>query len=200
MGTDRALPLVDVARAFYRPVGLPRQFGIGLEASGSWSADLQNFPNGAHVCEVEVDPETGAVAIDRYVVVDDVGRVINPLICEGQIQGGLAQGIGQALFEHVAYDRESGQLLSATFGDYAMPRAADFPHFEADFREVPCKTNPLGVKGIGEAGSVGAPPTVINAILDALRPLGVEHVDMPATPAAIWKAVSSASGRGPRSG
>jgi aerobic carbon-monoxide dehydrogenase large subunit len=193
VGTDRAMPLADVARAFYRPVGLPKQFGIGLEASGAWSADLQNFPNGAHVCEVEVDPETGTVAIDRYVVVDDVGRVINPLICEGQIQGGLAQGIGQALFEHVAYDRESGQLLSATFSEYAMPRAGDFPEFEAEFREVPCRTNPIGVKGIGEAGSVGAPPTVINAILDALRPLGVGHVDMPATPAHVWDALQRAT-------
>jgi aerobic carbon-monoxide dehydrogenase large subunit len=192
VGTDRALPLTDVARAFYRPVGLPRQFGIGLEASGAWSAEPQNFPNGAHVCEVEVDPETGAVAIDRYVVVDDVGRVINPLICEGQIQGGLAQGIGQALFEHVAYDRESGQLLSATLGDYALPRAADVPDFEAEFHEVLCRTNPIGVKGIGEAGSVGAPPTVINAILDALRPLGVDHVDMPATPAHVWNVLRRA--------
>jgi carbon-monoxide dehydrogenase large subunit len=206
VGTDRAMPLVDVARAFYRPVGLPRQFGIGLEASGAWAADPQNFPNGAHVCEVEVDPETGTTAIDRYIVVDDVGRVINPLICEGQIQGGLAQGIGQALFEHVVYDRESGQLLSATFTDYAMPRCHDMPRFTADFREIPCTTNPIGVKGIGEAGSVGAPPTVINAILDALRPLGVEHVDMPATPARIWDAVqnalavSSPSGRAPRRG
>jgi carbon-monoxide dehydrogenase large subunit len=173
-------------------VGLPKQFGIGLEASGAWAADPQNFPNGAHVCEVEVDPETGAVTLDRYVVVDDVGRVINPLICEGQIQGGLAQGIGQALLEHVAYDRESGQLLSATFADYAMPRADDLPAFTLDFREVPCRTNPLGIKGIGEAGSVGAPPTVLNAILDALRPLGVEHVDMPATPARVWEALRRA--------
>jgi carbon-monoxide dehydrogenase large subunit len=192
VGTDRTMALVDVARAFYRPVGLPKQFGIGLEASGAWAADPQNFPNGAHVCEVEVDPETGAVTLDRYVVVDDVGRVINPLICEGQIQGGLAQGIGQALLEHVAYDRESGQLLSATFADYAMPRADDLPAFTLDFREVPCRTNPLGIKGIGEAGSVGAPPTVLNAILDALRPLGVEHVDMPATPARVWEALRRA--------
>jgi carbon-monoxide dehydrogenase large subunit len=191
VGTDRAMPLVDVARAFYRPVGLPRQFGIGLEASGAYAAEPQNFPNGAHVCEVEVDPETGAMAIDRYIVVDDVGRVINPLICEGQIQGGLAQGIGQALFEQVAYDRESGQLLSATFTEYVMPRSDDLPAFTMDFREVPCTTNPLGVKGVGEAGSVGAPPTVINAILDALRPLGVEHIDMPATPARIWDALRS---------
>jgi len=120
-------------------------------------------------------------------VVDDVGRVINPLICEGQIQGGLAQGIGQALFEQVAYDRESGQLLSGTFADYCMPRADDLPPFDLDFHEVLCRTNPIGVKGVGEAGSVGAPPTVINAILDALRPLGVDHLDMPATPARIWE-------------
>jgi len=192
VGTDRAMPLVDVAKAFYRPVGLPRQFGIGLEASGAWSAEPQNFPNGAHVCEVEVDPDTGRVTIDRYVVVDDVGRVINPLICEGQIQGGLAQGIGQALVEQVAYDRESGQLLSSSFTDYCMPRADDLPDFTMDFREVPCRTNPLGVKGIGEAGSVGAPPTIVNAILDALRPLGVEHVDMPATPAEVWSRLHSA--------
>jgi carbon-monoxide dehydrogenase large subunit len=192
VGTDRALPLVDVAKAFYRPVGLPKEFGIGLEASGAYAADPQNFPNGAHLCEVEVDPDTGMLAIDRYVVVDDVGRVINPLICEGQIQGGLAQGIGQALFEHVAYEQESGQLLSSTFMDYAMPRSEDLPSFTTDFREIPCTTNPLGVKGIGEAGSVGAPPTVINAILDALHPLGVDHVDMPATPARIWEAVRRA--------
>ena len=192
VGTDKGIALVDVARAFYRPVGLPREFGIGLEASGSWSADPQNFPNGAHVCEVEVDPETGRVVLDRYAVVDDVGRVINPLICEGQIQGGLAQGIGQALLEQVAHDPESGQLLSATFTDYAMPRSDDLPGFMADFREVPCRTNPLGVKGIGEAGSVGAPPTVINAILDALAPLGVEHLDMPATPSRVWEALRRA--------
>jgi carbon-monoxide dehydrogenase large subunit len=192
VGTDRALPLVDVAKAFYRPVGLPKQFGIGLEASGAYAAEPQSFPNGAHVCEVEVDPDTGKVTIDRYIVVDDVGRVINPLICEGQIQGGLAQGIGQALLEHVVYDRDSGQLLSGTFAEYAMPRSDDLPPFTLDFHEVPCTTNPLGVKGVGEAGSVGAPPTVINAILDALRPLGVDHIDMPATPAQIWGRVRQA--------
>ncbi|HLB15185.1 MAG TPA: xanthine dehydrogenase family protein molybdopterin-binding subunit, partial [Burkholderiales bacterium] len=191
-GTDRSIALVDVAKAFYRPVGLPKQFGIGLEASGAWAADPQSFPNGCHVCEVEVDPETGAVTIDRYAVVDDVGRVINPLVCEGQVQGGLAQGIGQALLEVVAYDNESGQLLSGSFSDYAMPRADDLPAFDLEFIEVPCKTNPIGVKGVGEAGSVGAPPTVMNAILDALRPLGVEHVDMPATPRRVWEAIRAA--------
>ena len=193
-GTDRSVALVDVAKAFYRPVGLPKQFGIGLDGSGTWAADPQNFPNGCHICEVEVDPETGTVTIDRYAVVDDVGRVINPLICEGQIQGGLAQGIGQALLENVAYDPESGQLISGSFSDYAMPRADDLRGFDLDFIEVPCKTNPIGVKGVGEAGSVGAPPTVMNAILDALRPLGVEHLDMPATPHRVWEAIRAARG------
>ncbi len=188
-GTDRGISLTDVAKAFYRPVGLPRQFGVGLDASGSASAEPPNFPNGCHICEVEVDPDTGEVAIDRYAVVDDVGVTINPLICEGQIHGALAQGIGQALFENVVYDRESGQMLSASFMDYAMPRATDFPDYALEFVEVPCKTNPLGVKGVGEAGCVGAPPAVIGAILDALRPLGVEHIDMPATPHRVWQAI-----------
>ncbi len=188
-GTDRSTPLTDVAKAFYRPVGLPAHFGIGLEASGSAATDPPNFPNGCHICEVEVDPDTGMVTIERYTVVDDVGVVINPLICEGQVQGGLAQGIGQALLEQVVYDPESGQLLTGTFTDYGMPRSDDVPATEMDFHNVPCKTNPLGVKSIGEAGSVGAPPTVINAVLDALRPLGVKHIDMPASPHRVWKAI-----------
>ena len=170
VGTDRSIPLAEVAKGRYRPVGPTTQFGIGLDASGA-SAAPPTFPNGCHACEVEVDPETGVVEIDRYAVVDDVGRVINPMICHGQIEGALAQGIGQALMENVAFDRASGQMLSASFADYAMPRAADLPpHYELDFIDVPAKTNPLGVKGIGEAGCVGAPPAVMNAILDALRP------------------------------
>ena len=145
------------------------------------------------MCEVEVDPDTGVVEIARYVVVDDVGRVINPLICHGQIDGALAQGIGQALMEHVAFDAESGQMLSASFMDYAMPRATDFAvHAQMEFVDVPAKTNPLGVKGIGEAGCVGAPPAVMNAILDALRPRGVQHLDMPATPRRVWEALQRA--------
>jgi carbon-monoxide dehydrogenase large subunit len=188
-GTDRGMSLVNVAKAFYRPVGLPKQFGVGLDASGTASAEQPNFPNGCHICELEVDPETGEVFIDRYAVVDDVGVTINPLICEGQIHGALAQGIGQALFENVAFDRESGQMLSASFMDYAMPRATDFPDYALEFIEVPCKTNPLGVKGVGEAGCVGAPPAVIGAILEALGPLGVEHIDMPATPHRVWRAI-----------
>jgi carbon-monoxide dehydrogenase large subunit len=154
------------------------------------SARPPSFPNGCHACELEIDPDTGEVFIDRYAVVDDVGRVINPMICHGQIEGALAQGIGQALMENVAFDRESGQMLSASFMDYAMPRANDLPlHYQLDFIDVPAKTNPLGVKGIGEAGCVGAPPAVMNAILDALGPLGIKHLDMPATPLRVWQAI-----------
>jgi aerobic carbon-monoxide dehydrogenase large subunit len=192
VGTDRSLPLTEVAKAFFRPVGPTTKFGTGLDASGS-SNHPPTFPNGCHVCELEVDPQTGEVSIERYAVVDDVGRVINPMICHGQIEGALAQGIGQALMENVAFDRESGQMLSASFMDYAMPRAADLPlHYELDFIDVPAKTNPLGVKGVGEAGCVGAPPAVMNAILDALRPLGVQQLDMPATPQRVWQAIQSA--------
>jgi carbon-monoxide dehydrogenase large subunit len=187
-GTDRSLSFMEVARAFYRP-SLPKGFSVGLEASGSWGSEPSNYPNGCHICEVEVDPETGQVVLDRYSVVDDLGRVINPMICEGQIHGGLSQGIGQALMEKVVYDRESGQLLSGSFSDYAMPRADDMPSFAVDYVEVPCRTNPLGIKGVGEAGSVGTPPTITNAIVDALRPLGVEHVEMPCTPDAVWRAI-----------
>ncbi len=193
-GTDRAIALTDVAKAFHRPVGLPPQFGVGLDASGS-SSHPPTFPNGCHICELEVDPETGEVQIDRYAVVDDVGRPINPMICEGQIEGALAQGIGQALMENVAFDRESGQMLSASFMDYAMPRATDVPQYALDFVDVPARTNPLGVKGVGEAGCVGAPPAVMNAILDALRPVGVEHIDMPATPGRVWQAIEKSRKR-----
>ena len=192
VGTDRGIPLTEVAKAFYRPVGPTTKFGIGLDASGG-SNHPPTFPNGCHICELEVDPDTGAVEVDRYVVVDDVGRVINPMICHGQIEGALAQGLGQALMENVAFDAESGQMLSASFMDYAMPRANDVPlHVEMDFIDVPAKTNPLGVKGVGEAGCVGAPPAIMNALLDALRPLGVKHLDMPATPRRVWEALQQA--------
>jgi aerobic carbon-monoxide dehydrogenase large subunit len=191
-GTDRSLPMPEVAKAFYRRTGAPSEFGLGLEASAAWSGDTPNYPNGCHVCEVEVDPESGDVRIDRYAIVDDAGVVLNPMICEGQIHGGVAQGIGQALFEHVVYDRVTGQLVSGSFQDYALPRADNVPHFEARFSGVPCATNPLGVKGVGECGTTGAPPAVINAILDALAPLGVDHIDMPATPHRVWQAIRAA--------
>ncbi|MGC1351490.1 MAG: molybdopterin cofactor-binding domain-containing protein, partial [Xanthobacteraceae bacterium] len=150
-----------------------------------------NYPNGCQVCEVEVDPETGAVHIDRFAAIDDLGMVINPMICEGQIHGGIAQGVGQALFENVVYEK-SGQLVTGSFLDYGMPRADDFPFFTSEFVEIPATTNPLGIKGIGEAGTIAAPPTVVNAVLDAVRELGVEHLDMPLTPERIWQAVNAA--------
>jgi carbon-monoxide dehydrogenase large subunit len=193
VGTDKALAIADVAKASYAPMGpLTQKFGVGLEASGSHSAEPPSHPNGAHVCEVEVDPETGEVRIDRYFVVDDLGRVLNPMIVRGQIQGGVIQGIGQALIEHQVYDPQSGQLLSGSFMDYGMPRADVMPDVEAQLEEVPCRTNPLGVKGIGESGTIGAPPTVINAVIDALKPLGVHQIDMPATPARVWQAIAKA--------
>jgi carbon-monoxide dehydrogenase large subunit len=192
-GTDRRISMADVAKAFYRPVGIPAEFGLGLEASASYNPEAPNFPNGCHACEVEVDPQTGQVHVDRYTVVDDLGRVINPMICEGQVHGGVAQGLGQALLEEVVYDRESGQLLTGSFADYCMPRADDVPLMATGFAEIPSTTNPLGIKGVGEAGAVGAPPALINAVLDALRPQGVQHIDMPATPRRVWEALAQAT-------
>ena len=196
MGTDKRMSIGDVARAFFAPAGPVLKLGLGLDGVGTWSGvpgGAPNYPNGCQVCEVEVDPETGAVRIDRFVAVDDLGMVINPMICEGQIHGGIAQGVGQALFENVVYDRQSGQLITGSFLDYGMPRADDFPAFVSELVEIPAKTNPLGIKGIGEAGTIAAPPTVVNAVLDALRELGVEHLDMPLTPARIWQAANSAA-------
>jgi carbon-monoxide dehydrogenase large subunit len=154
----------------------------------------QTFPNGCHIVEVEIDPDTGVVTIERYTVVDDFGRTINPLLLEGQVHGGIAQGIGQALFEHGVYDPDSGQLLSGSFMDYAMPRASDIPSFAFSTHNVPSTANPLGVKGAGEAGAVGAPPAVINAIVDALHGrVGLRHIDMPATPRRVWEALNGIS-------
>jgi carbon-monoxide dehydrogenase large subunit len=194
-GTDRSMALTDVAKAFYRPAGLPKQFEVGLEAAGSFASEPPNYPNGCHTCEVEVDPQTGAVAVVRYTAVDDVGRVMNHLLCEGQIHGGVAQGIGQALMEAVVYDRD-GQLVTGSFMDYCMPRADDFPEIASELTEIPSTTNPLGVKAAGEAGATGAPPAIIGAVLDALRPLGVEHIDMPATPSRVWQALQRAQAHG----
>jgi aerobic carbon-monoxide dehydrogenase large subunit len=194
VGTDRALPLTAVAQAFYRPAMLPPQFDVGLEASGTFAAEPPNYPNGCHVCEVEIDAETGLVTLDRYAAVDDVGKVMNRLLCEGQIHGGVAQGVGQALMERVVFD-DAGQLVTGSFQDYAMPRADDLPEFSSELTEVPATTNPLGVKGAGEAGATGAPPAVIGAVLDALKPLGIEHLDMPATPDRVWAAIKAHEGR-----
>ncbi|MBM3485998.1 MAG: xanthine dehydrogenase family protein molybdopterin-binding subunit [Alphaproteobacteria bacterium] len=191
-GTDKAVPIQAVAgTAFAIPFGVPATGGIGLEAEASFGGP-PNFPNGCQVCEVEVDLDTGKVEIVRFTTVNDVGFALNPLLLHGQIHGGLAQGIGQALCEAIVFDEASGQLLSGSFMDYCMPRADDFCSFVTDENQVPCQTNPLGVKGAGEAGTVGAPPAVVNAIVDALGPLGVTHVDMPATPERVWQAIRAA--------
>lgn len=187
------ITLTEVARAFYYPRGITDAFGVGLEGTGTWSTERENFPNGCHVCEVEVDTETGEVVIDRYTLVDDIGVVINPMIAEGQLHGGLAQGLGQALLEQQVYDRESGQLVSGSLGDYGIPRIGFMPPVQSAFECTPCLTNPLGVKGVGEGATIGAPPAVISAVLDALRPLGVTHLDMPATPDRVWQAIQDAA-------
>ncbi|MEO5375589.1 MAG: xanthine dehydrogenase family protein molybdopterin-binding subunit [Alphaproteobacteria bacterium] len=167
--------------------------GLGpLEGRATWKPQSGTYPNGCHICEVEIDPETGVVTLVDYSIVDDVGVVLNPLLLEGQIIGGAAQGIGQALLEKVVYDPDSGQLLTGTLVDYAMPRADAMPPFRFDTNEVPCRRNPLGVKGAGEAGTIGATPTVINAVVDALAPLGIDHIDMPATPLRVWQAMQAA--------
>ena len=193
VGTDKSITLVDLARKSYAPAGWPAEFGVGLEAVGTFTPTRSNFANGCHICEVEVDPDTGGVKIASYIGVDDSGIIINPLLFEGQIHGGLAMGIGQALMEHVAFDDASGQLLSGSFMDYCMPRAEHFSWF--DMHDLPdrCRSNPIGVKGAGESGTVGAPPTVINAIVDALRDRGVTDVPMPATPLRVWQAMQAAA-------
>jgi carbon-monoxide dehydrogenase large subunit len=151
-----------------------------------------SYPYGAHVCEVEVDPDTGAVKVIAYVAVDDVGRAVNPMIIHGQVHGGIAQGVGQALLEHAHYDPESGQMLAGSFMDYAMPRASDLPNYITELSEVPSSTHPLGIRPAGEGGTVPALAVVINAVVDALWDLGVRHVEMPATPQKVWQAIEDA--------
>jgi aerobic carbon-monoxide dehydrogenase large subunit len=162
-----------------------------LQGAGAFSSGMPSFPNGCHICEVEIDPETGEAALDRYTVVDDIGTVINPLLAKGQIMGGVAQGAGQALSEDVVYGEDSGQLLTGTLMDYGIPRAETMPTISIDFSPVPSPTNPLGAKGVGEGGTVASTPTVMNAILDALAPLGITDIPMPATPERIWRAMRS---------
>jgi carbon-monoxide dehydrogenase large subunit len=163
----------------------------GLEMVAVFEPPATTFPFGAHLCQVEIDPDTGRIELQRYVSVDDCGRVINPLLAEGQRLGGIIQGLGQALCEEVIYD-ESGQLLTATLMDYAMPRASMFPRIELASTVTPTAVNPLGAKGIGELGTIGATPCVVSAVLDALRPLGVAHIDMPLRPERVWRAIQAA--------
>jgi carbon-monoxide dehydrogenase large subunit len=193
--TDRKVTLDAVARAAFNPAQLPADVEPGFAESGHFTPAAPTFPNGVHVCEVEIDPETGIVKIERYLVVDDFGVVINPLLLAGQVYGGIAQGVGQAMLERTVYDGESGQLLSGTLQDYALPRADDLPALEFAYNVVPCRTNPLGVKGAGEAGAIGSPPALINAIVDALAELGIEHIDMPATPEVVWRTIRAATPR-----
>ena len=190
-GSKRGIDLPALAEAARDPANLPDGMTPGLDADAYNDSDVFTFPNGCHTAEVEIDPQTGAVTLERYLAIDDYGRLINPMLTQGQVQGGVAQGIGQALCEHTVYDGRLGQLLSGSFIDYALPRADDLPLLEITLAELPTTVNPLGVKGAGQAGCMAAPQTIINAILDALAPLGVAHIDMPATPERVWRAIRS---------
>jgi carbon-monoxide dehydrogenase large subunit len=188
-GTDKKMPIQQVAQLSYKPI-LPPHLGLGLSGQGDFLLQGFTFPNGCQVAEVEIDPDTGTTTVVGLVSVDDVGTVINPLLLEGQLVGGIVQGIGQALLEDVIYEDQTGQLLTGSFMDYAMPRAEDLPPIRIETLPTPTLTNPLGVKGAGEAGTVGATPVIISAILDALSPLGVNDIALPATPERVWKAIN----------
>jgi carbon-monoxide dehydrogenase large subunit len=182
VGTDRSVSLFDVAKG--------NKGALDDEFTRTPEADT--YPNGCHICEIELDPDTGTLEIKNYSVVDDFGMALNPLLLQGQVHGGIGQGVGQALSEHAVYDKDSGQLMSGSFMDYAFPRADIVPNVKFDLHNSPCKTNPLGVKGAGEAGAIGAPPSVINAIVDAIHAhTGIKHVDMPVTAASLWAAIES---------
>jgi len=194
-GTNLAVGLFEVARAAVERADLPEDLRGPFTAACDETVVEASYPYGAHVCEVEVDPDTGKVALINYVAVDDVGRAINPLIIHGQIHGGIAQGVGQALLEHCHYDPDSGQLLAGSFMDYAMPRASDLPFYATELSEVPSSTHPLGIRPAGEGGTVPALAVVINAVVDALSEFGVRHIEMPATPERVWQAIQDARGQ-----
>ena len=198
-GTDRSVDLFDVARAALRDDAPPELRGP-LDGTSDETMPVPSYPYGCAVCEVEVDPETGVVEIVRYTSVDDVGRAVNPTILHGQTHGGIAQGTGQALLEHCVYDATTGQLQSATLMDYALPRADMFPPFTTEISEVPSASNPLGLRGGGEGGTTPALAVVVNAIVDALAALGVEHVEMPATPERVWRSIQAATSGEPTEG
>src|SRR5207247_2574654 len=194
-GTDRNVAIEAVARAAFNPGQLPPGLEPGFAESGHFTPPAPTFPNGCHICEVEIDSETGHIAILRYVVVDDFGIVINPLLLRGQVHGGIAQGIGQAMVERCVYDDESGQLVTGALTDYALPRAEDLPPLDFRYNVVPCRTNPLGIKGAGEAGAIGAPPALVNVVVDAVAELGIDHLDMPLTPERLWRALRDAGAK-----
>jgi carbon-monoxide dehydrogenase large subunit len=188
----RSIDLLAVARAARDPANLPDGMSPGLDTYEWNLLDLITFPNGCHVAEVEIDPDTGEVTLQRYTAVDDFGALINPMLTVGQVQGGVTQGIGQAMFEHTVYDADSGQMLSGSLMDYTLPRAQDLPDFDIRLSGVPTDANPLGVKGSGQAGAMASPQAIVAAVLDALAPLGVAHIDMPATPERVWRAIQQA--------
>jgi carbon-monoxide dehydrogenase large subunit len=182
------MSLGDIALAAYIPENLPDGMEPGLEETSFYDPENFVWPFGAHAAVVDVDVETGKVKLVRYVAVDDCGKAINPMLIDGQVHGGVAHGVAQALYEQVAYD-ETGQLVTGSFVDYALPTAAELPSFETDRTETPSPVNELGVKGVGEAGTIAASPTIVNAVIDALRPLGVTYIDMPLTPVRVWQAI-----------
>jgi carbon-monoxide dehydrogenase large subunit len=192
-GTDRSKTFGEVALTAYVPHNYPLdKLEPGLNETAFYDPTNFTYPAGTHICEVEIDPDTGVVTVAKFTACDDFGNIINPMIVEGQVHGGLAQGLGQALLEHGVYDKESGQLLTGSYMDYAMPRADDLPSFEVGTTVTPCTHNPLGAKGCGEAGAIGSPAAMMNAVMDALAPLGVKHLDMPASPHRVWQAIQSA--------
>jgi carbon-monoxide dehydrogenase large subunit len=194
-GTDRSLTIGDVALSAYVPHNFPLdELEPGLDEQAFYDPKNFTYPNGTQIAEVEIDPETGVVRIEKFIAVDDFGRVINPMVVEGQVHGGIVQGIGQALMENCVYDPETGQLLTGSYMDYCMPRADDVPSFTVQYHEeAPCTHNPLGVKGCGEAGAIGGSATIMNAVVDALSDLGIGHLDMPATPQRVWRAIQGAN-------
>ena len=193
-GTDKSMPFGQVALTAYVPHNFPHEtLEPGLDETAFYDPKNFTFPGGCHICEVEIDPETGVVDVARFTAVDDIGRVINPMIVEGQVHGGVTQGIGQALLEGCVYDKD-GQLLTGSYMDYCMPRADDVPSYDVSTHATLCTHNTLGVKGVGEVGAIGSPPTVINAVLDALADVGVKDISMPATPVKVWQAIQAARG------
>jgi carbon-monoxide dehydrogenase large subunit len=187
VGTDRRIGLFEIAA---------KEEGARLSVDSEGEVDGPSWPNGTHICEVEIDPETGVTRVVKYTTVDDVGVAMNPMLVAGQVHGGVAQGIGQALYEGVSYDSE-GQLLTATYQDYCIPRADDVPSIEVTLDEsAPCRTNPLGAKGCGESGAIGGPPCITNGVMDALSDLGITSLTTPLTPMKLWQAISKAKSAG----
>ena len=191
-GTDRSIGLFEVAAAALTRNDLPEELTGELDAISDKTIKEASFPYGCHVCEVEVDPETGVVAMANYTAVDDVGRAVNPMIVHGQVHGGIAQGVGQALWEQIVYDRATGQMMTGSFMDYAMPRASGLPFYVTELSEIPCPTHPLGIRPAGEGGTTPALGVVVNAIVDALSGFGVTHIEMPATSERVWQAIQTA--------